>query len=151
MVHVAQVAIRDDPLRVILTELDGVPNLGTDELKDARDRAITLELTNRFAHVKGAIRQTVQRLRLTSAIDAEADEKALWVQAKRGVLAILRVQPGKDLVESLMQPVYDEHERLWEEIVDKEIVADHMRLKQQRRMPSTTGADAVYRLEDIQS
>ena len=34
-------------------ELGGVPNLGTDELKDARDRVITLELTNRFANVKG--------------------------------------------------------------------------------------------------
>lgn len=34
-------------------DLGGVPNLGTDELKDARDRAITLELTNRFANVKG--------------------------------------------------------------------------------------------------
>lgn len=43
----------DDPLRLILTELDGVPNLGTEELNDARDRAITLELTNRFALVKG--------------------------------------------------------------------------------------------------
>lgn len=40
-------------LKVILLELDGVPNLGNDELKDARDRAITLELTNRFANVKG--------------------------------------------------------------------------------------------------
>jgi len=42
-------------LRVILVELDGVPHLGNDELKDARDRAITLELTNRFADVKGSI------------------------------------------------------------------------------------------------
>ena len=38
---------------MILHELNGVPNLGSDELKDARDRAITLELTNRFAHVRG--------------------------------------------------------------------------------------------------
>jgi Ras GTPase-activating-like protein IQGAP2/3 len=40
-------------MRVILHELDGVPNLGSDALKDARDRAVTLELTNRFAHVRG--------------------------------------------------------------------------------------------------
>jgi Ras GTPase-activating-like protein IQGAP2/3 len=44
---------RDDPLRTILHELDGVPQLGSEELKDARDRAITLELTNRFAQVQG--------------------------------------------------------------------------------------------------
>jgi hypothetical protein len=44
---------RDDTLRIILHELDGVPQFGNEELKDARDRAITLELTNRFAHVRG--------------------------------------------------------------------------------------------------
>jgi Ras GTPase-activating-like protein IQGAP2/3 len=43
----------DDALTVILADLDGVPNLGSEELKDARDTAITLELTNRFAHVRG--------------------------------------------------------------------------------------------------
>jgi Ras GTPase-activating-like protein IQGAP2/3 len=45
----------NDALKVIIAELDGVPNLGTDELKDARDTAITLELTNRFAHVRGQL------------------------------------------------------------------------------------------------
>ena len=44
---------RDDALRVILHELDGVPHLDNDELKDARDKAVTLELTNRFARVRG--------------------------------------------------------------------------------------------------
>jgi len=49
----SQGASRDDPLRIILQELDGVPQLGNEELKDARDRAITLDLTNRFADVRG--------------------------------------------------------------------------------------------------
>ena len=53
-----QIQHRDDPLRMILTELDGVPNLGTEELNDARDRAVTLELTNRFASVKGIFHPT---------------------------------------------------------------------------------------------
>jgi Ras GTPase-activating-like protein IQGAP2/3 len=43
----------EDTLRVILAELDGVPNLDNEELKDARETAITLELTNRFASVDG--------------------------------------------------------------------------------------------------
>jgi Ras GTPase-activating-like protein IQGAP2/3 len=51
--HHTQVFDHDDALTVILAELDGVPNLGSEELKDARDTAITLELTNRFAHVQG--------------------------------------------------------------------------------------------------
>jgi Ras GTPase-activating-like protein IQGAP2/3 len=50
-----QAPSRSDILRVILAELDGVPNLGNDELKDARDRAITLVLTNRFANVRGMV------------------------------------------------------------------------------------------------
>jgi Ras GTPase-activating-like protein IQGAP2/3 len=45
---------RDDPLRAIILELGGVPHLGgSDELKDARETVVTLELTNRFAHVRG--------------------------------------------------------------------------------------------------
>ncbi|CDO71342.1 hypothetical protein BN946_scf184908.g100 [Trametes cinnabarina] len=124
---------RDDPIRVILTELDGVPNVAaSDELNDARDTAIELQLSNRFARVK----------------DPKADEKALWVQAKRAVLAILRVQPAKDLVESLMEPVTDEHELIWEGILDE---MEKDQLRHQRRMPSTTGADSAYRLEDIRS
>ncbi|KAJ8482250.1 hypothetical protein ONZ45_g15020 [Pleurotus djamor] len=123
----------NDTLRVIISELDGVPHLN-DELKDARDGAITLELTNRFAHVS----------------DPEADEKALWVQAKRGVLAILRVQPAQELVEALMRPVTEADENRWEDILDYEMETEQVR-NVDRRMPSTSGADATYRLEDIRS
>jgi Ras GTPase-activating-like protein IQGAP2/3 len=72
------------------------------------------------------------------------------VQAKRTVLAILRVQPAKDLVESLMQPVSDEHEMMWEDILESEIESDH-RLRHPRRMPSTVAQESAYRLEDIRS
>ena len=70
------------------------------------------------------------------------------MQAKRAVLAILRVQPAKDLVESLMQPVTDEHEHTWETILEE---MEREQYKQQRRMPSTTHADDAYRLEDIRA
>ncbi|KAG8821050.1 hypothetical protein FRC18_011521 [Serendipita sp. 400] len=129
---------RDDTLRAILTELEGPPLFGSDdgshELHDARDRAITLELTNRFAIVR----------------DDQAELKALWVRAKRGVLAILRVQPAKDLIEALMQPVTEDHEILWEEIIDNEMSAERMQ-QRTRRMASTTQADDSYRLEDIRT
>ena len=123
---------RDDPLRTILGELNGVPTVGNNELTDARDHPITLELTNRFANVR----------------DPHADEKALWVQAKRAVLAILRVQPSKDLVESLMQAVTEEHEIAWDSILEEMDVEQH---RHNRRMPSTAAADGAYRLEDIRS
>lgn len=43
----------DDTLKPILNELGGIPLPDNEELKDARDTQITLELTNRFAHVQG--------------------------------------------------------------------------------------------------
>lgn len=70
------------------------------------------------------------------------------MQGKRAVLAILRVQPAKDLVEALMQPVTDDHENAWEGILEEMEIEQ---LRQNRRMPSTTAADSAYRLEDIRS
>ncbi|EJT97529.1 hypothetical protein DACRYDRAFT_119220 [Dacryopinax primogenitus] len=124
----------DDTMRVIITELDGVPHLGSDELRDARDRPVTLELTNRFADVK----------------DPNAGEKALWVHAKRGVLAVLRVQPAKDLMTSLMAPVTDEQDAIWEEIIAQELPSEEERSKKSR-LPATTTTDPAYRLEDIRT
>ncbi|KAK7061814.1 ras GTPase-activating-like protein rng2 [Favolaschia claudopus] len=125
----------DDTLRTILTELGGVPHLGSDELKDARDAAITLELTNRFANVR----------------DPRAEEKTLWVQAKRGVLAILRVQPDQDLEKALYRPVTEEDEEIWDEILEAEADHEQAQYAHNRRQPSTTGGDGAYRLDDIRS
>lgn len=119
---------------MILMELEGVPHIGSDELKDARDRAITLNLTNRFADVR----------------DPHAHEKAVWVQAKRGVLAVLRVQPATDLVESLVEPVTEEHEYLWAEIVENELV-HYQKQQHHGRQASAAAGDSAYRLEDIRS
>ena len=49
-----------------------------------------------------------------------------------------------------MQPVSEEHEMFWEDIVDRELMNDHLR-QRQRRMPSTTGAESAYRLDDVRS
>ncbi|KAJ3757022.1 ras GTPase-activating protein [Lentinula raphanica] len=121
----------DDTIRAILTELNGVPNFGNEELKNARDKTITLALTNRFANVE----------------DPLAEEKTLWVQAKRGVLAILRVQPTQDLLGALLRPVSEEDEAIWEDILDAEIANEARQIP--RRQASAIGADAAYRLEDI--
>jgi Ras GTPase-activating-like protein IQGAP2/3 len=140
----------NDPLRVILNELVGVPNLVDEELKDARDTAITLELTNRFTTVNGEL----DSMSIPSDCDVFlpdplAEEKTLWVQAKRGVLAILRVQPAQDLLESLMRPVTEQDESVWEDILEAEALNEQSR-KNSRRQPSAVGNDA-YRLEDIRT
>lgn len=95
---------------------------------------------------------TLTRVHLTLALptDPRADEKTLWIQAKRTVLAILRVQPGKDLVESLMQPVTEDDELTWEEVLETEMASDH-KLRHPARMPSSAAQESAYRLEDIRS
>jgi len=141
-------------MKAILAELGGIPQLDNEELKDARDTAITLELTNRFAYVQGQIyfpfkSSPVSDPFLIHLIDPHAEEKTLWVQAKRGVLAILRVQPAQDLLESLMKPVTENDEYLWEEILEAEIENEMRQIP--RRQPSTAVNDSAYRLEDIRS
>ncbi|KAG7096970.1 hypothetical protein E1B28_004367 [Marasmius oreades] len=152
MKHIDDVAPNsDDALRTIISELDGVPHFGSEELKDARDTAITLELTNRFANVQGPWLVLFLHVIISIATDPHADEKTLWVQAKRGVLAILRVQPAQDLLASLLQPVTDEDENVWEDIVEAEMENEVIR-NHDRRQPSTAGPEsAAYRLEDIRS
>ena len=87
---------------------------------------------------------------LNLCLDPQAEEKALWVQAKRGVLAILRVQPAQDLVESLMRPVTDDEEEMWEHVLEAEIETEQAR-QVPRRQRSEAAGDSAYRLEDIRS
>ena len=82
-------------------------------------------------------------------IDPHAEEKTLWVQAKRGVLAILRVQPSQGLLESLMKPVTEADELLWEDILEAEMENELRQMP--RRQPSAFAQDSAYRLEDIRS
>ncbi|RXW22076.1 hypothetical protein EST38_g3788 [Candolleomyces aberdarensis] len=131
--HQDQLAGPDDILRVILSELGEAPHLDNEELKDARDTVITLELNDRFAGVR----------------DPDVEEETRWVQAKRGVLAILRVQPAQDLLDSLMGPVTERNELLWEDILEAEMENE---LKQMpRRQPSAAIPYSAYRLEHIRS
>lgn len=70
------------------------------------------------------------------------------MKAKRGVLAILRVQPAQDLLESLMRPVTEEDEITWEDILDADIESEPHRGHPGRQASQAAG-DATYRLEDI--
>ncbi|PWZ01991.1 hypothetical protein BCV70DRAFT_171458 [Testicularia cyperi] len=126
---------RDDPLRVILGELGAAPVSHTQELNSARDSEITFELVSRMA--------TLQ--------DPEAETKALFVETKRLVLSLLKVQSGKTLVDVFVAPVTDQEEMQWEEIVSLEIAAERQRQRGQRPpgMPMYGGAVTGGRLEDV--
>ncbi|CDU23551.1 related to Ras GTPase-activating-like protein IQGAP2 [Sporisorium scitamineum] len=126
---------QEDPLRVILKELGAAPVSNTQELNSARDSEITFELVSRMA--------TLQ--------DPEAETKALFVETKRLVLSLLKVQSGKTLVDVFVAPVTDREELQWEEIVSLEIAADRQRQRGQRPpgVPMYGGATGPGRLEDV--
>lgn len=76
--------------------------------------------------------------------------KADWVQAKRHILATLRVQSGATLIDVLTSPVKDEDEMIWEEVVQLDIHRERARRHKSSLPPlPTVGND--YRLEDIRS
>ena len=126
---------QEDPLRVILNELGAPAVSNTQELNSARDSEITFELVSRMA--------TLQ--------DPEAETKALFVETKRLVLSLLKVQSGKTLVDVFVAPVTDREELQWEEIVSLEVAADRQRQRGQRPagVPMYGGASGAGRLEDV--
>lgn len=125
----------EDPLRVVLKELGAPPVSNTQELNSARDSEITFELVSRMA--------TLQ--------DPEAETKALFVETKRLVLCLLKVQSGKTLVDVFVAPVTDVEELQWEEIVSLEIAADRQRQRGSRPpgLAMYGGASGGGRLEDV--
>ncbi|KAL1747468.1 hypothetical protein HDZ31DRAFT_31879 [Schizophyllum fasciatum] len=121
-----------DRLAIILDELNGVPYSSNAALEEARDIVITLELSNRWATIDYT----------------KAEEKAEWVKAKRAVLAVLRVQPAQDILQSLMTPVTDADEELWEDILE----AEDFNEKQTRAHPRQASQAAQdYKLQDIRT
>ncbi|TRM67597.1 hypothetical protein BD626DRAFT_395296 [Schizophyllum amplum] len=128
--HLLTTPAEKDRLAIILDELNGVPYSGNAALDEARDIVITLELSNRWATVD----------------DTKAVEKAEWVKAKRAVLAVVRVQPAEDLWTSLMKPVTEADEEMWEDILE----AEELNERQTRAHPrQASQAAQEYKLQDI--
>ncbi|KAL9937212.1 hypothetical protein V8E36_003621 [Tilletia maclaganii] len=121
---------QDDPLRAVLRELGSAPVSNNQELTTARDSEITLELKSNVRTLK----------------DPEAETKALFVETKRLVLSILKVQTGKTLLEVFLAPVAPQDEMTWEEIVSLEVAAERERHRGHRPpAPPQLGP----RLEDV--
>ncbi|KAI9140363.1 hypothetical protein BKA69DRAFT_1080627 [Paraphysoderma sedebokerense] len=97
---------KDDPLRVIITELGPAPP--TDQLdQPSLSGEIALTLTNRFAEKSNA--------------DVEA--KRVFVETKRLILPIIRVLQGKNLLDILEKPVTEKDELAFAEYKLSEPVA----------------------------
>ncbi|KAF2186747.1 ras GTPase activating protein-like protein [Zopfia rhizophila CBS 207.26] len=100
---------QDDPLREVIRELGSAKN-NENELLHVSSTEITLTLNPKF-HDKE---------------DPDAAVKALFMETKRYVLYIIRVQTGTNLMEIMIRPVTPEDEDRWDALVQEEL-ASHNR------------------------
>lgn len=121
-----------DPVRKILEDLGGVPSVLYQEGQSA---PVSLVLGTRFANVTD---------------DPFAAQKADWSQAKRHVLATLKVQTGKTLIDVLTTAVYQEDEDYWLAVVQFDIESERAK-RNKSHLPLPPLVANEYRLEDIRS
>ncbi|KAF0468087.1 IQ domain-containing GTPase activating protein [Gigaspora margarita] len=91
----------NDILRQIFNELGEAPPIEED-LSDTATKEISLTLTSRLA--------------LEAMNDPDAEIKHLFVETKRLVLAVMRVQNGENLLDILVKAVTDQDEKVYAEI-----------------------------------
>ncbi|KAG9596827.1 putative ras GTPase activating protein, partial [Aureobasidium melanogenum] len=106
----------DDVLREIIRELGSAQN-NENEMMGVGSNEISLQLTPKF-HDKQ---------------DPEADLKQLFMETKRLVLFIIRIQAGANLLEILVRPITPEDDDKWFALLDEEAL-------QQRSNPRAPSA-----------
>ncbi|KAF3397349.1 Ras GTPase-activating-like protein rng2 [Talaromyces pinophilus] len=100
----------DDTLKEIIRDLGNVKS-NQHELMAVRSSEISLTL-----HPK-----------LTNMEDPEAGIKALFMETKRCILYIIRVQSGANLMEIMLKPPTEEDEQRWLSLVHDELSANNKR------------------------
>ncbi|KAF9140975.1 hypothetical protein BGX30_005666 [Mortierella sp. GBA39] len=105
----------DDPLRVILSELNNPPS-GFEEHSQGHGE-VCLTLQNRFT---------------ANLDDPDMDLKHLFVETKRYILSIIRIQSGRNLMEILERRVTLHEEQAWEDLKATEM--KRQRQHYQRRL-----------------
>lgn len=76
-------------------------------------------------------------------------QKEDWVQAKRHVLAVSRVQNGRTLFDVLVARPGEEQEQLWLDTVYRDMARE--RAKRAKHDLPPTPAEAEYQIESIRS
>ena len=81
--------------------------------------------------------------------DQDSRTKEDWVQAKRHVLAVLRIQTGRTLYDVLVSRPEEIDEVRWIEEVHRDIALENARVGRQALPPTPT--EAGYQIESIRS
>lgn len=100
----------DDILKEIIRDLGNVKS-NESELMSVNSSEINLTLNPKLAQVE----------------DPEANVKALFMETKRCVLYIIRVQTGANLMEIMVKPPTEEDEEKWMTLVRDELSANNTR------------------------
>lgn len=94
---------KEDPLRALITELGSVQASET-ELHNFGQTEILLQLDPSFQQID----------------DPDSELKAMFMETKRCILYIIRVQTGKTLMEILVKPITEEDDVRWEQLLREE-------------------------------
>ncbi|RPB03124.1 hypothetical protein L873DRAFT_279649 [Choiromyces venosus 120613-1] len=94
---------KEDQMRVIVGELGSVKTSEA-ELKNVGNTEIVLHLDPHFQKIE----------------DPDSEVNALFVETKRCILYIIRVQTGSNLMEILVKPITAEDEERWETLLEEE-------------------------------
>ncbi|KNG87979.1 Ras GTPase activating protein [Aspergillus nomiae NRRL 13137] len=100
----------DDILKEVIRDLGNVKS-NENELMSVNTSEISLTLNPKLAQVE----------------DPEADVKALFMETKRCILYIIRVQSGANLMEIMVKPPTEEDEGKWMTLVREELGANNTR------------------------
>ncbi|KAF2458429.1 IQ domain-containing protein [Lineolata rhizophorae] len=95
---------QDDVLREIIREL-GSAKTNESEMMGVSSTEISLTLNPKFHDME----------------DPEAAVKSLFMETKRCVLYIIRIQSGPNLLSILVQPISTDDEARWEQLVEEEV------------------------------
>ncbi|KAJ8065847.1 hypothetical protein OCU04_004951 [Sclerotinia nivalis] len=98
---------RDDVLREIIQELGSAKN-NESEMLGVSSAEIQMTLTPKLHDMD----------------DPEAEVKALFMETKRCILYIIRVQSGPNLMEILVRPISPEDDQKWHDLLGEEFSAD---------------------------
>lgn len=119
-----------DPIAGVLEELEGPP-IDYDRSRNT----VSLRLSNRLAEMQPT--------------GPEAILKEDFVQAKRHILAVLRVQTGKSLFDVLVSRPEEVHEQQWLEEVYRDMAVEEAKKARHNLPPTPT--EAGYQIESIRS
>ncbi|KAH9861028.1 hypothetical protein IAQ61_010764 [Plenodomus lingam] len=97
---------QDDPLREVVRELGSAKN-NENELLHVSATEITLTLNPKYHEQE----------------DPDAEIKSLFMETKRYILYIIRVQTGANLTEIMCKPITPEDEDRWDALVREELAA----------------------------